>query len=133
MMCLARRSRGTTHPLAIDADIVDGRTWRAGKIARFTDDARNSQKSIIGSRPQRAAGASESAGEDAVPGKAVVVNRLCDKKSTKALLARSEGYEIVVKGSHWLLLLLKVQVAREHIRMRSAIAVALTQYDNDFC
>src|SRR5215467_6950175 len=91
------------------------------------------KKSIIGSRPQRAAGASKSAGEDAVPGKAVVVNRLCDKKSTKGLLARSEGNEIVVKGSHWLLLLLKVQVTREHIRMRRADAVALTQCDNDFC
>jgi hypothetical protein len=94
---------------------VDGRTCRAKKIARFTVDARNSQKDIIGWRPLRAAGASESAGEDAVPGKAVVENGLCDKKSPNAFYARSEGYETVVSGSHWLLpSFAKAHASREH-------------------
>jgi hypothetical protein len=42
--------------------------------------------------------------------------------------------EKVVIGTHWLFLLLtRLYATREHIRLRSAIAVAVTQYDNDFC
>src|SRR5262249_39362629 len=101
------RHRAQLLRLAVEADIVDGRTCRAGKISRCTDDARNSQKNIIGLRSRLTAGESDSAGEDAVPLKADVEPGRIENEGAKAPLARSGGYEISIISRHWLLLRLQ--------------------------
>src|SRR5262245_5859832 len=56
------RYRAQRLGLAVDADVVDGPTCHAGRIARCTDDARIERPNVISIRSLRFAGACTNAG-----------------------------------------------------------------------